>query len=183
MASVRTTPEGTFQVMYRDPAGRQRSRTFKRKTDATRFSSTVEADMLRGDWLDPRLSRMTVSECTTQGGHRWQWAGSTTSRATVRQPSRGDPNPLLPVNPAAVAAMAEVGIDIGPETPKRWTDDFVRAADVVVSMGCGDTCPVVPGTRYEDWVPPIPLGRASTTCARSGTRSVAASGSCSRASA
>jgi hypothetical protein len=62
MASVRTTPEGTFQVMYRDPAGRQRSRTFKRKTDANRFSSTVEADMLRGDWLDPRLSRLTVSE-------------------------------------------------------------------------------------------------------------------------
>ena len=50
------------QVMYRDPAGRQRSKTFKRKTDATRFSSTVEADMLRGDWLDPRLSRMTLRE-------------------------------------------------------------------------------------------------------------------------
>jgi hypothetical protein len=48
--------------MYRDPAGRQRSKTFKRKTDTNRFTSTVEADMLRGDWLDPRLARMTVRE-------------------------------------------------------------------------------------------------------------------------
>ncbi len=68
MASVRTTPEGTFQVLYRDPAGRQRSKTFKRKTDANRFMSTVEADMLRGDWLDPRLARMTVAEWSD----RWQ---------------------------------------------------------------------------------------------------------------
>ena len=68
MASVRTTPQGTFQVQYRDPAGRQRSRTFKRKTDANRFTSTVEADIIRGDWMDPRLARMTVREWS----ERWQ---------------------------------------------------------------------------------------------------------------
>jgi integrase len=62
MASIRTTAQGTFQVLYRDPTGRQRSKTFKRKTDAVRFSSTVEADKLRGDWLDPRLARLTVAE-------------------------------------------------------------------------------------------------------------------------
>lgn len=62
MASIRTTAQGTFQVLYRDPAGRQRSKTFKRKTDATRFSSTVEADKLRGDYLDPRLARLTIAE-------------------------------------------------------------------------------------------------------------------------
>ena len=63
------------------------------------------------------------------------------------------------VNPAAVAAMAEVGIDIAGAQPRRWTDENVRAADVVVSMGCGDSCPVYPGTRYEDWVLPDPFGK------------------------
>ena len=63
------------------------------------------------------------------------------------------------VNPAAVAAMAEVGIDIAGAQPRRWTDENVRAADVVVSMGCGDSCPVYPGTRYEDWVLPDPFGQ------------------------
>jgi integrase len=62
VASIRTTPEGTFQVLYRDPAGRQRSKTFKRKTDANRFTSTVQTDILRGDWLDPHLARMSVRE-------------------------------------------------------------------------------------------------------------------------
>ena len=56
------------------------------------------------------------------------------------------------VNPAAVAAMAEVGIDIAQESPKPWTDEIVGAADVVVTMGCGDACPFFPGKRYEDWV-------------------------------
>jgi arsenate reductase len=63
------------------------------------------------------------------------------------------------VNPAAVAAMAEVGIDIAGAEPRRWTDENVRAADVVVSMGCGDSCPVYPGTGYEDWVLPDPFGK------------------------
>ena len=63
------------------------------------------------------------------------------------------------VNPAAVAVMAEVGIDISGAQPKRWTEDGVRAADVVVSMGCGDTCPVFPGKRYDDWVLPDPFGK------------------------
>jgi len=67
VASVRTTPQGTFQVLYRDPAGRQRSKTFKRKTDANRFTSTVQADILRGDWMDPRQARMTVR----QWSERW----------------------------------------------------------------------------------------------------------------
>ena len=63
------------------------------------------------------------------------------------------------VNPAAVQAMAEVGIDITEQVPQRWTDEHVRAADVVVSMGCGDECPVLPGTRYEDWPLDDPAGR------------------------
>jgi len=60
-------------------------------------------------------------------------------------------NPGDEVNPVAVAAMAEVGIDIVGQHPKKWTDAMVRTADVVVTMGCGDTCPFYPGKRYLDW--------------------------------
>jgi arsenate reductase (thioredoxin) len=74
---------------------------------------------------------------TLAGGRAVAWSGGS------------EPGPE--VNPAAIAAMAEVGIDISGEFPKPWTDDVVRAADVVVTMGCGDACPVFPGTRYEDW--------------------------------
>jgi arsenate reductase len=55
------------------------------------------------------------------------------------------------INPAVVEAMAEVGVDLGEEFPKPLTDEVVRAADVVITMGCGDACPIYPGKRYEDW--------------------------------
>ena len=71
----------------------------------------------------------------------------------------GGSEPAGELNPAAVAAMAEVGIDIADELPTSWTDENVRAADVVVTMGCGDTCPVFPGKRYEDWELDDPAGR------------------------
>jgi arsenate reductase len=64
------------------------------------------------------------------------------------------------VNPAAVAAMAEIGVDISEEFPKPWTDEVVRAADVVVTMGCGDACPIFPGKTYQDWDIPDPAGLA-----------------------
>jgi arsenate reductase (thioredoxin) len=70
----------------------------------------------------------------------------------------GGSEPASEVNPAAIEAMAEVGIDIRTEFPKPWTDEIVRAADVVVTMGCGDACPVYPGKRYEDWVLDDPEG-------------------------
>lgn len=60
-------------------------------------------------------------------------------------------DPAESVNPVAVAVMAERGIDISGAHPQRWTDEIIQAADVVVTMGCGDTCPVFPGTRYVDW--------------------------------
>jgi protein-tyrosine-phosphatase len=71
----------------------------------------------------------------------------------------GGSEPGDEVNPAAVAAMAEVGIDITREFPKPWTDEIVRAADVVVTMGCGDACPIFPGKRYEDWELEDPHGQ------------------------
>ena len=67
--------------------------------------------------------------------------------------------PADQVNPAVVQAMAEVGIDIAAETPKILTDRAVRESDVVITMGCGDTCPFYPGKRYEDWVLDDPAGQ------------------------
>jgi protein-tyrosine-phosphatase len=71
----------------------------------------------------------------------------------------GGSQPGNEVNPAAVAAMAEVGIDISREFPKPWTEKIVQAADVVVTMGCGDACPFHPGKRYEDWELDDPAGQ------------------------
>ncbi len=70
----------------------------------------------------------------------------------------GGSEPGNEINPAAIAAMAEVGIDITAEFPKPWTDEIVKAADVVITMGCGDACPLFPGKRYEDWDLPDPAG-------------------------
>lgn len=71
----------------------------------------------------------------------------------------GGSQPAATVNPSAVDAMAEVGIDIAGRTPRRWSDSDFETADVVVTMGCGDTCPYVPGKRYEDWKLDDPAGQ------------------------
>ena len=63
------------------------------------------------------------------------------------------------INPAVVAAMGELGIDLSREFPKPLTDESVRAADAVVTMGCGDACPIYPGKRYEDWELQDPAGQ------------------------
>ncbi len=67
--------------------------------------------------------------------------------------------PSNAVNTAAVAAMLEEGIDMSAEIPKILTDEAVRASDVVITMGCGDTCPIYPGKRYEDWALDDPAGQ------------------------
>ena len=67
--------------------------------------------------------------------------------------------PAASINQVAVAAMAEEGIDIADEQPKILTTDAVKASDVVITMGCGDTCPFYPGKRYEDWVLDDPAGQ------------------------
>jgi arsenate reductase (thioredoxin) len=71
----------------------------------------------------------------------------------------GGSEPSTEVNPAAVEAMREIGISIAGEFPKPWTDEIIRAADVVVTMGCGDACPIFPGKRYEDWELADPEGK------------------------
>ena len=85
------------------------------------------------------------------------WFNHLAGDAAVALSGGSQPGPT--VNPIAVEAMAEVGIDIAREYPKPWTEEAVRAADVVVTMGCGDACPFYPGKRYEDWVLDDPHGQ------------------------
>jgi arsenate reductase (thioredoxin) len=75
----------------------------------------------------------------------------------VRVTSAGS-QPADRLNPAVVHAMAEIGLDISREFPKPLTNDKVHAADIVITMGCGDACPIYPGKRYEDWDLPDPAG-------------------------
>src|SRR5258708_40365635 len=76
----------------------------------------------------------------------------------VRVISAGS-EPADQLNPAVVEAMAEVGIDISAERPKKLEDGMVRESDVVITMGCGDACPIYPGKRYEDWELEDPAGK------------------------
>jgi arsenate reductase (thioredoxin) len=80
------------------------------------------------------------------------------SRSAVSVRSAGS-MPELEVNPTVVSAMEEIGVDMSHEFPKPLTDEVVRAADVVVTMGCGDSCPVYPGKHYEDWDVADPAGQ------------------------
>jgi protein-tyrosine-phosphatase len=80
------------------------------------------------------------------------------ARGRVEVRSAGS-QPADQLNPAVVAAMAEVGIDLSREFPKPLTDEAVQAADVVITMGCGDACPIYPGKRYEDWNLEDPAGQ------------------------
>jgi protein-tyrosine-phosphatase len=108
--------------------------------------------------VDTRPSVLFV--CIHNAGRSQMAAGflSALSAGAVDVLSAGS-TPADKVNPMAVAAMAEVGIDIAGEQPKILTNEAVQASDVVVTMGCGDTCPFYPGKRYEDWVLDDPAGR------------------------
>ena len=75
-------------------------------------------------------------------------------------------DPADELNPAVVEAMAEVGVDLAEEFPKPLTDQAVRASNVVITMGCGDACPVYPGKRYEDWTLDDPAGQDLETVRR-----------------
>ena len=75
-------------------------------------------------------------------------------------------SPAAEINSAVVEAMNEVGVDMSQEFPKPLTDDAVRSADVVITMGCGDACPIYPGKRYEDWTLDDPAGQNLETVRR-----------------
>jgi len=83
----------------------------------------------------------------------------------VRVRSAGS-TPANELNPRVVEAMSEIGLDIRREFPKPLTDEYVRAADAVITMGCGDACPIYPGKRYEDWELEDPAGKDLATVRR-----------------
>ena len=97
----------------------------------------------------------------------------------VRVRSAGS-EPAEHLHPAVIQAMQEVGIDLAAERPTLLQAEDLRGSDVVITMGCGDACPVFPGIRYEDWELRIRPGSLSTTCGGSATRSTCGSGSWSR---
>ena len=90
--------------------------------------------------------------CVQNAGRSQMAAALLTHRALVKVHVRSAGSaPAASIHDSAVAALAEVGIDLSQEFPKPLTDDVVRAADAVITMGCGDACPIYPGKRYEDW--------------------------------
>jgi arsenate reductase len=112
------------------------------------------------DVNDPDQRPTVLFVCIHNAGRSQMAAGFLTELAGDQVEVRSAGSlPADQVNPVAVAAMAEVGIDIAGQQPKTLTTDAVRAADVVITMGCGDTCPVYPGKRYEDWDLPDPAGQ------------------------
>jgi len=98
--------------------------------------------------------------CVHNAGRSQMAAGFLTalSRGAVEVRSAGS-LPADQINPAAIEAMLELGIDLRAERPKVLTTDAVRSSDVVITMGCGDVCPIFPGKRYEDWVLDDPAGQ------------------------
>jgi arsenate reductase (thioredoxin) len=110
---------------------------------------------------DPEPPPEVLFVCVHNAGRSQMAAGllDHRSQGAVRVRSAGSA-PASEINPAVVQVMAEIGIDVSKELPKRLTDEAVRAADVVITMGCGDACPVFPGKRYLDWELPDPAGRS-----------------------
>src|SRR5262245_60883578 len=105
--------------------------------------------------------------CVHNAGRSQMAAGFLERKAgeTVRILSAGS-EPADQLNPAVVEAMSEVGIDVSAERPKKLETDMVRECDVVITMGCGDACPVFPGKRYEDWDLEDPAGKDLDTVRR-----------------
>jgi protein-tyrosine-phosphatase len=98
--------------------------------------------------------------CVHNAGRSQMAAGLLAKRAKGRVNVRSaGSTPAEEINPAVVQAMEEVGVDLSKEYPKPLTDEFVRASDVVITMGCGDACPIYPGRRYEDWELEDPAGK------------------------
>ena len=105
--------------------------------------------------------------CVHNAGRSQMAAGLLNQRAEGRVHVRSaGSTPADQLNPRVVEAMSEIGIDISQEFPRPLTDEFVRAADVVITMGCGDACPIYPGKRYEDWELEDPAGQDLPTVRR-----------------
>ena len=105
--------------------------------------------------------------CVHNAGRSQMAAGLLNKAAAGRVHVRtAGSDPAEEINPAVVEAMDEVGVDLSEEFPKPLTDEFVRAADAVITMGCGDACPIYPGKHYEDWELEDPAGKDVETVRR-----------------
>jgi len=114
---------------------------------------------------DPRPEVLFV--CVHNAGRSQMAAGLVRLRADGRIHVRSaGSDPADEIDPAVIHAMREVGVDISEAFPKPLTDEAVRASDVVITMGCGDACPVYPGTRYEEWALDDPAGQDLVTVRR-----------------
>jgi arsenate reductase (thioredoxin) len=115
----------------------------------------------------PKQRPQVLFVCKHNAGRSQMAAGLVKLRSQGRIDVRSaGSTPGEEINPAAIEAMAELGVDMSEEFPKPITDEAVEAADVVITMGCGDACPVFPGKRYEDWELEDPEGKDLATVRR-----------------
>lgn len=127
---------------------------------AERFSRDRLAALLKSDGLITSDSKDVLFVCVHNSGRSQMAAGfmNQLGEGKIVVRSAGSA-PKSSISPQVIEAMAEVGIDISQEFPKPLTDEVVRGSDAVITMGCGDACPVYPGKRYEDWVLEDPAGQ------------------------
>jgi protein-tyrosine-phosphatase len=112
------------------------------------------------EWVIVKTQPEVLFVCVHNAGRSQMAAGLVKLRSEGRiQVRSAGSSPADEINPAVIEAMEEVGIDMREEFPKPLTDGAVRAADVVITMGCGDACPIYPGKRYEDWTLDDPAGQ------------------------
>jgi len=127
---------------------------------AERFAADRIRAMIRLESDASALNPSVLFLCVHNAGRSQMAAGLMRSLAGEKvDVFSGGSEPADSVNQAVVAAMAELGIDISREMPQPWADEIIRAADVVVTMGCGDACPIIPGKRYLDWELDDPSGK------------------------
>jgi protein-tyrosine-phosphatase len=128
----------------------------------------TSADELH-DGVHPRYTELpeVLFVCVHNAGRSQMAAGLVKLRSGGRIHVRSaGSDPGEEINPAVASAMGEIGVDMSEEFPKPLSDEAVRAADVVITMGCGDACPIYPGKRYEDWVLDDPAGQNLDTVRR-----------------
>jgi arsenate reductase (thioredoxin) len=122
---------------------------------------------MRSDSTATKEQPEVLFVCVHNAGRSQMAAGLVALRSEGRIHVRSaGSDPGEEINPAVIEAMDELGVDLGQEFPKPLTDEAVRAADVVITMGCGDACPIYPGKRYEDWVLDDPAGQDLETVRR-----------------
>jgi len=134
---------------------------------AHRFARERLKALAQADNLIVKEQPEVLLVCVHNAGRSQMAAGLVKLRSQGRIHVRSAGSaPAIEINPAVVEAMSELGVDMSEEFPKPLTDEVVRAADVVITMGCGDACPIYPGKRYEDWQLDDPAGQDLETVRR-----------------